>query len=740
MAASGRIGAAEAKGRGALRERGTGALREPRIAEWLDETAQNGDEDAQFQFKGRGRTLGGGGAAPDGSPRAHGGGANSVPRDPLRSGGGVERALAARDEEEGARVEPMAAAGGAAMTKSVEPRAANRKPLVWHEGGTAEADRGVGGSEGGRGGGGLRRSPRVREGAANLATGAHPFTTPSEHPPLLNPLQQVSTAARKARDKEEEKRMEAEAARRRTREHAAKQAELRARADEAGKMSAPSGARSPAAASETQRRAWQGVEKEAEEARKAARARRFEADAKKPPPPAPKFQAGPGGARRTVHGGNVVKSDKGEALEALVRRKRMAGGEVSAALQKAWNAEKQRRRREKAKAGASGGHAEGGGDGGDEDEKEEEEDAEGGAPVSSQGSAGRGDGEEAEGGGENNENNTPATAPAAAVSKSYTYAASVNLDGLQPQVTDQYLKVLKAEDKVKRRVGKDNKPLKRTKARPDPMHDMEWGDGRDNKTELSQKALELIGGMKPNSTSVWCWQETHLTKEKAEIILELLKRYEIEGVFTYTKANSESKKRKKGELAGVMTIWLKTVWSIVGKPVHDYPGRVMTVTLRNNVDKTDTTFCNVYLPTAQSYSKEHKHEVGSAVVASATMHKEGGAFYACGDFNGPPKHMVKGAVDENTRTVMRLTEELSMKRLHNDLPTYFYTPAKSKASKMATDWEVAKEMAAKAVSVKAAAPGKNTAVSVIIGRTVLIPCTLIDTRTAATRWTACLWR
>ena len=175
-----------------------------------------------------------------------------------------------------------------------------------------------------------------------------------------------------------------------------------------------------------------------------------------------------------------------------------------------------------------------------------------------------------------------------------------------------------------------------------------------------------------------------------------------------------------------MTIWLKTVWSIVGKPVHDYPGRVMTVTLRNNVDKTDTTFCNVYLPTAQSYSKEHKHEVGSAVVASATMHKEGGAFYACGDFNGPPKHMVKGAVDENTRTVMRLTEELSMKRLHNDLPTYFYTPAKSKASKMATDWEVAKEMAAKAVSVKAAAPGKKTAVSAIIGRTVLIPCTLID--------------
>ena len=62
--------------------------------------------------EGRGRTLGGGGAAPDGLPRAHGGGANSVPRDPLRSGGGVERALAARDEEKGARVEP-ASGGGA---------------------------------------------------------------------------------------------------------------------------------------------------------------------------------------------------------------------------------------------------------------------------------------------------------------------------------------------------------------------------------------------------------------------------------------------------------------------------------------------------------------------------------------------------------------------------------------------------------------------------------------------------
>ena len=189
-------------------------------------------------------------------------------------------------------MEPRAAAGGAVMTKSVEPRAANRKPLVWHEGGTAEADRGVGGSEGGRGGGGLRRSPRVREGAANLATGAHPFTTPSEHPPLLNPLQQVRTAVRKARDKEEEKRMEAEVTRRRTLEHAAKQAELRARAEEAGKTCAPSRARSPAAASEMQWRAWQ-EEKEAEEARKAARARRFEAEAKKPPPPAPTFHAGP---------------------------------------------------------------------------------------------------------------------------------------------------------------------------------------------------------------------------------------------------------------------------------------------------------------------------------------------------------------------------------------------------------------------------------------------------------------
>ena len=141
----------------------------------------------------------------------------------------------------------------------------------------------------------------------------------------------------------------------------------------------------------------------------------------------------------------------------------------------------------------------------------------------------------------------------------------------------------------------------------------QWGDGKLGEAELTPKHHMVVDTMELK-VSVYALQEVKISQKISEVLLNLLNRHGIQGVYSAPRTGDGG--------AGVLILWRANTWTLRGSPATDQAGRVLTVCLRCTHDDLDYYFTCVYLPTA-SHSSVAKRASGLALRMATTGRAHG---------------------------------------------------------------------------------------------------------------------
>ena len=229
------------------------------------------------------------------------------------------------------------------------------------------------------------------------------------------------------------------------------------------------------------------------------------------------------------------------------------------------------------------------------------------------------------------------------------------------------------------------------------MADFDEGDGKDGQVEMSMVQLKVKQRLEEGS-GVYMVVESHLEARRGEIVLNLFRRFGIEGAHTGVEGGpSRAGGRTKG---GVLILWRANLFVQVGKGVVGTAGHVLSVLLRCTVDNSLKVYTAYYCPDT-SKARSNAGKVHDAIYEAISQFNEY-AHCVGGDANGRLIRFGGERGHVNDQFVNRMVDECNFTRLGRNADTYFFN--RRRGSTM--DWSRAFEVAKATERVRGLHPSK----------------------------------